>query len=542
MAFQWKTKEKLTELLTKLVEYDSITGSEGEATFPEYVYYLLKDLDYYQQEPEHLTLHPIKDGRRFLTALVKKPGASKTIVLLSHFDVVDVQDYGDLKHLAFRPRELTNMFTMRKELLSDPVKTELETGDWLFGRGTMDMKAGLTVQIAMLERAMAGEFDGNLLLLTVPDEEANSSGMLAACEILNQLKKTHGLEYETCVNSEPMFTRYPNDQNYYIYTGSIGKILAGFFCYGKETHVGEPFSGLNATAMSAEISRLLELNEEYCEKAGDEVTPPPTCLLQKDLKDEYSVQIPHLSVSLYNLLIMRRPLSEVHTMLKKTALAAAEGIEKKYLQKAKAFSDLVSYQPDPLKVTVLSYKELFELAIEKAGRQEVERRIVNLTASMGGLDDRSLSIQIAAELSGLCKEQSPMIVLFYAPPYYPAVSSAGDERIEKTASDLKEYAKMTYNISLESINYFPGLSDLSFFQLKEGEESMSDLMDSMPLYGKQYTLPIKAIKNLNMPVINVGPVGRDAHQWTERVHLPYTFEKLPDLLAFTIQSIFKEPA
>lgn len=63
-----------------------------------------------------------------------------------------------------------------------------------------------------------------------------------------------------------MFEKFPGDQRQYFYTGSIGKVLAGFFCKGIETHVGEPFSGLNANLMVSEINRLLELNADYCEK------------------------------------------------------------------------------------------------------------------------------------------------------------------------------------------------------------------------------------------------------------------------------------
>jgi arginine utilization protein RocB len=51
--------------------------------------------------------------------------------------------------------------------------------------------------------------------------------------------------YTLVLNSEPMFPRYPGDQTNYVYTGSIGKILPGFYCYGKETHVGESLAGLN---------------------------------------------------------------------------------------------------------------------------------------------------------------------------------------------------------------------------------------------------------------------------------------------------------
>ena len=45
------------------------------------------------------------DGRYFVTALVKKSDSTKnTVILVSHFDVVDVQDYGVWKEDAFNPK------------------------------------------------------------------------------------------------------------------------------------------------------------------------------------------------------------------------------------------------------------------------------------------------------------------------------------------------------------------------------------------------------------------------------------------------------
>lgn len=61
----WQTKEELRELLVSLVQYDSITGSTGEVALAEYLYYLLKDRPYFERNPEHLTLHPMNDGRYF---------------------------------------------------------------------------------------------------------------------------------------------------------------------------------------------------------------------------------------------------------------------------------------------------------------------------------------------------------------------------------------------------------------------------------------------------------------------------------------------
>ena len=137
------------------------------------------------------------------------------------------------KEDAFNPKKLTSMFYSHKDELPDHVREDIEHGDWLFGRGTMDMKCGLALQMAMIEQACEGRFDGNVLLLAVPDEEVNSVGMRAAVPRLLDLAREHNLDYKTVLNSEPMFSRHPGDQNKYIYTGSIGKVLPVFFATEK---------------------------------------------------------------------------------------------------------------------------------------------------------------------------------------------------------------------------------------------------------------------------------------------------------------------
>ena len=39
------------------------------------------------------------------------------------------------------------------------MREDIEHGEWLFGRGTMDMKCGLALQMAMIEQACEGRFD-----------------------------------------------------------------------------------------------------------------------------------------------------------------------------------------------------------------------------------------------------------------------------------------------------------------------------------------------------------------------------------------------
>src|SRR5699024_1371183 len=149
-----------------LVNHQSITGSNAEIALPEYLHHILGQKDYYQQHPEHLNLHPLDDGRHLLTAFVrgKEPATKETVILLSHFDVVGVEDYGSLENLAFYPNELTKKLHERRDELPEDAARDLEKGDWLFGRGTMDMKAGLSIHLSKLEQAMDGAFPGNILL------------------------------------------------------------------------------------------------------------------------------------------------------------------------------------------------------------------------------------------------------------------------------------------------------------------------------------------------------------------------------------------
>ena len=82
------------------------------------------------------------------------------------------------------------------------------------------------------------------------------------------------------------------------YIGTVGKLMPTFFVVGKETHVGESFSGLDPNQIAAEITRRVNLNPEFSDVVEGEVTLPPITLKQRDLKPEYSVQIASKSIQM----------------------------------------------------------------------------------------------------------------------------------------------------------------------------------------------------------------------------------------------------
>ncbi|WP_078379922.1 M20/M25/M40 family metallo-hydrolase [Sutcliffiella halmapala] len=536
---RWQTKEQLTDLLVSLVQHGSVTLSGEEKRLASFIYYQLNHLDYFQNNPSNLELHRMEDGRSFVTALVKKSTKKETIVLVSHFDVVGVEDYGVLKELAFQPLELTRELENYVDTLPNEAREHLLTGDWLFGRGVMDMKAGLALQMSLLERVIEENWDVNLLLLAVPDEEVNSQGMLQALPALSTIAQDHDISYKACVNSEPMFQQYPGDDNLYLYSGSIGKLLPGFFCYGKETHVGEPLAGLNANFMVSEINKLMEWNTELCEHVEGEVTPPPTNLLQKGLKEDYSVQIPHTAVTLYNVLFMKKSLPEWEASFLAIAKQAAENMEAFCKEKIKQYQQFAAFNERPIHVSVLTYEELVQKAKEIHGEHEIDLRIFSVIAAFSHLDEREQSIKVVEEVASLCKEVGPMIILFFAPPYYPAVVTEEDNELMAVAKSFIEKMKQEKNINFVEQRYFSGLCDLSF--IGKGDFTAKERLPyNIPVYGTTYSLPFQDMESLQMPVFNLGPIGKDAHQWTERLDVSFSFDVFPPILAEFVKTIYEK--
>ncbi|QRG67492.1 M20/M25/M40 family metallo-hydrolase [Brevibacillus choshinensis] len=536
---KWQTKEQLIDLLCNIVSIPSVTGSAAEKQLPAYVVEQLRTLPYYQAHPDHVRANPTEDGRHFVTALVKKEGVRDTIILVSHFDVVDVEDYGEWRTHAFDPQTLTPLFQANAADMPAEVQHDLRTGNWLFGRGTMDMKCGLTLHMSMIERACEGEFDGNILLLTVPDEEVNSVGMRAAVPALLALAEEFDLTYKTVLNSEPMFSRYPGDQNKYLYTGSIGKVLPGFLCYGKETHVGEPFAGLNGNFMASQLTCELELNTSFCEIVEGEASPPPTNLIQKDLKKEYSVQIPHRAVTLFNLFLLEKRMEDVVEPLLQAARRVADQLKQTYVRHASLFAKNAAFTPRDLSIQVMTYEQLYAYAVQTYGEEKLRQLQAEAVANRGDKDDRDMTIELVDQLAILCKELSPMIILFFAPPFYPAVSSRNHPGILRTETEMKTYARERHQVTLVNQNYFGGISDLSYVGLQYPAASMQPLVANMPMWNQGYSIPLQELEAFDVPVMNFGPVGRDAHQWTERLDVDYAFDTLMDMLPRCIQSLLK---
>ncbi|WP_051348706.1 M20/M25/M40 family metallo-hydrolase [Peribacillus kribbensis] len=543
----WNHEEGILQLIKRLVKVPSISGSSQEIDMADEILAILREIPYFQDHPDQLYKEALLNDslkRNMAAALFKGNGnSSKTVVLLSHFDVVGIEDYGYLKPLAFKPDEYT------ARLLSEPlppeVREDLESGNWLFGRGIMDMKAGLALQIALLsELVQEMDFAGNVLLLAVPDEERNSEGMFEGIRLLHRLKEELGLDYEVCICSEPSFAGYPGDQSKYMYLGSVGKLLPLIFCSGKETHVGEPLEGVNASWMAAAVTNKIELSAYFKEEEGYERNPRPTSLKITDLKDAYNVQTPTDAYVLYNILTLKQ---SPQTVMDKLVMAARESSEEIFQRIAEAYQEdrlPLNEKLAGLKPGVYTYSDLYALGLERHGDPFAEKMdsLLQMKTS-ADMDYRQLTVEIARGISSFFPDLAPFYLIMFAPPYYPHIyldkMSPKEERLLEMAGELIDHARYTYNEEVKLKNYFEGLSDICYCRLMDADEVIPSLEKEMPLYGRGYDLPLPVIKDLNIPAINIGPYGKDAHKRTERLELPFSLTAAPGLLKFAVLSVLK---
>lgn len=165
--------------------------------------------------------------------LIASSGSGKrTLYFHGHYDVVPAQS----------PEQF------------HPIRKE----DFLFGRGSCDMKGGIVAMLyAILAiRACAGELNGRIALTLVPDEETGGkrgSGWLAKEGLL-------GRDAVGMLLAEPT--------SGVVWNANRGAITARVRVLGKPAHVGLQHQGVNAfERMHQVVGRLLELKREVEQRA-----------------------------------------------------------------------------------------------------------------------------------------------------------------------------------------------------------------------------------------------------------------------------------
>lgn len=172
---------RIYENMKRLIAVPSISGTSDEVKAAYQLEKMLREIPYFQQNMQNVMLIPIKDDPfdRYLVAayLECAPEKPDTVVLSGHYDVVDIEEFGKLKDIAYDVESISKR--INELYLNDECRKDYESDDWYFGRGTADMKFGHALCLELLRHySEEGGINGNLLYVAVCGEETNSEGMV----------------------------------------------------------------------------------------------------------------------------------------------------------------------------------------------------------------------------------------------------------------------------------------------------------------------------------------------------------------------------
>lgn len=542
-------EKRILEILTELVAMKSVSCSTVELEPAEWFADFFKSLPYFEKHPEDTGLYEIpKDpyGRKIPYALLRGK-KTDTVVLSGHFDVVSTEEYGQAEPWAY-DIATTKLEEMLAEMsLDEAAKADLQSGEWLWGRGVADMKGGLSIHAALFEQyaeqALKGELEGSILFMPVPDEESYSAGMRNGIEIVKKFKEKYGLNYKLLIDPEPT---KDVDGALTMSLGSVGKVMPAIIVQGKKGHAGHCYGGFSALGILSDIYLRTNGSLEFSDVYQDEATVPPTWANMRDMKPGYDVSIPHRAYGYFTVFSFDSTPEDAVNKLKKICTEAFENQVEKINNEYQQFKTMnkaermekIHYEP-----CVMTFNELCNMlkeqdaaGFEKFYAEAYERTIAKVNS--GESNFPSATIDIMEEVLNYSNIQYPITIIGFAPPYYPPVHSdhvKGKEGYGTKAFEfVSELSEREYGQKVIYENYFMGISDLSYGAITAPFDYIK-YSDNTPLWGDAYNLNFEAIEYCGMPGVIYGPIGRDYHQYVERVNKRSLLKVVPETTKALIQ-------
>ena len=542
-------KERIYADLKRIVKVPSVSATPNEAKGGEALYAIISEIPFFSSHPEYLMKLPIEDdplGRSniiaFLPSMIPSPD---TVIIMGHYDVMSTYSYEHLQDKAFDIEELTPR--MNELLLDEDSQKDFNSGDWLFGRGTADMKFGLAMSIEILRHYAdaPGLLRGNILFAGLCGEEANSEGMLSAVPFFNRFAETRGLRYKALLAAES----YSHDDDdpegvHFAHIGASGKFIPLFFCVGEPSRGVSPFHGMDANLLASQVYSRMHLNTDLCQSANGVTTPPPICLKAVDLKLTYSSSSPIYAASYYNLLTVDTDANEIMGKLKNIALESFEAATDHIRRQTNAYENRFGTHyklslPEPC---VLTFSELLEGARKSSGKN-FDAFLSNLIKGWRNnekLKIQDIAIRTVKTIYEHYPDKRPMIVISFIPPFYPdSYPSTSDERVTEligAVNEVMSYAKNNYGEDLRWKDYYMEISDLSYSHLDPGK-NFDSLFGNIVGANLMYNFPMDDLKAFDVPGVILGVCGKDSHKNTERIEKHYNFDVLPYLYLRLIENI-----
>ncbi|APH48401.1 MULTISPECIES: M20 family metallopeptidase [Bacillus] len=534
-------EEKIEAITKSLVALNSINGTLGEGKKADYIKDMIKSFPYFQENPSHVWEQAIPEdpyGRKNIFAFIEGNGESlNTVIYHAHLDTVGIEDFGPLKDIAFDSDRLAEYFSNYE--FDRDVQRDARSGEWMFGRGSVDMQSGIAVHLANLlhfsERR--DQLPGHILFMANPDEESQHSGILTSISELKRLKQEKQLRYLAAINNDFITPLYEGDTTRYIYTGAAGKLLPCFAIYGREVHVGDTLSGIDPNLIASEITRRIHNNIHMAENIEGELVLPPTCLYQRDNKEAYNVQTAVSSYVYFNYFIYEKTAKEVMDQLTAVADEACKETEQILSDYYDEYCERTSLPKKEMSWNVQVYSLEDYLKRLRSRGIDPAQCIGQAFKTYEHLELRMRCFKAVEELQKLDPEQGAKVIIFYAPPYLPhnylKEESTRDRLLQHVIQEAVDKTAASTGETFVFKKFFPYLADGSFLSLHETDEEVSAFTDNFPGWDVIGTIPFNEIRELNIPSVNIGVYGKDGHKWTERVYKPYTFHVLPELIQQT---------
>ncbi len=552
-------------LTKRLCKIPSVNGTRGEATLAEFLYHYLST----RPELKNIGLKvdmveiPGENHRKAVLVFMPArphpgvgtstfgddpPPAFQTehpaVVLMGHFDTVGVEEYGPHKNVASDSARLRQVFETDHSIPQD-VRHDLESGEYEFGRGWLDMKSGVAAIVEVfIEFAKSGGAEGALILALCPDEEGNSTGIRSLAPRINQILRQRKLKIRCVVNADYVSPLEPGDNTRAVYTGTIGKYLMLFSVFGKEAHAGQVWESINAAAIAGWLASNLESDPQLVDQLAQEVTAPPACLYLKDAGESYSVMTPSAAHFTLNQFAVKMTPDQILTKYINRIRGFTRHWLERRIKRFERFAGgggkgklLDSAMP------VLDLTGLLEQAQRVSQSEDFPTRFAEVREEFASheKDERKACMRTVEWLVQTAKA-APCIVVSFAPPFYPSNYLMGEERDFVANAAERAFAKAAEGERYEIRRFYPFISDMSFFSFPEAPVRTSHwrfLVENMafPMDVREWSL----LSELNSPVINIGPYGHGAHTVYERVDRDWTFGRLPLVIEQMVNELHAVP-
>lgn len=534
----------LASTLVEWVRQSSISGTAGERRFGERLLETVRSLPYFRCHRDQV--HALRAEGNWqppvIVAWVKgRAGTPRghrrpVVVLAGHYDTVGVQDFlargldpFDAEAIAiyFRTGQVGREHsraaaphrgdhngapaTGHEGLVEVPMVVHAAacSGQYVFGRGALDMKAGLVASLAALERlsARASELPGDVVWIATPDEENLSRGAIAAAAWLDRWLEEQEATCVALINADYV-TGDPAAAPAYF--GALGKLLPSFVVIGLPTHVGDPLAGLDPITVAAEIVREVSLHPAFQE---DLSMPPPVPLQLRDLKEAYNVQTAPTAAGYFNLYFSRRPAREIMDRLLEATERAVRHMARRYQQHGRILPELPVLTLSQVGGTTGDVYEPEHPAQDP--REQARERVLRRVDRAGG--------------------PRPSVVWYVGPGCWAPVPDPDEldgGRLRRAV--FAAAAELGYD--LQDGGPYPFISDMSVLGGRVDPADYRFLRSQSPgAVVAVDTLPPEGRPAL--PCVNLGPCGEGAHGPFERVHIGYSFGVLPELIAATAHRV-----